>query len=87
MTPVHNLFIVVEDLLYSNHSVINIVLPYWNKKKEIGPQLVKILRMAGLPRLKTTPEEWVILTDKGIRYIYFTTSVNIYGNNNIVIIP
>lgn len=70
----HHLFIVIEDLIYSKNNSVNIIMPYWNKKKEIGPQLVKLLKAAGMPRLKTTPQEWVILTEKGPKRINFTTN-------------
>jgi len=87
MTPVHSLFIVIEDLLYSKNNTIEIILPYWNKKREVGPALVKLLENAGLSRLGATPEEWVVLTERGPKRIYFTTRMMFSGYSDVVIIP
>ena len=87
MTPVHSLFIVIEDLLYSNNMNIDIILPYWNKKKEVGPQLVKILENCGIPRLSAKPQEWVVMTDKGPKRINFTTCRIGHVCSDTVVIP
>lgn len=87
MVQVQDLHIVVEDLLYSSNMKIDIVMPYYNKKKEVGPQLARLLKQVGLPRLKSTPSEWIVLTDKGPKYINFTTSLKGHGYSDVVIIP
>jgi len=87
MVPVHNLFIIIEDLIYSNNMNIDIVMPYYNKKKDVGPPLVNLLREAGLPRLNTTPQEWIILTPKGPKRLNFMTSINKNSFSDLVIIP
>jgi len=87
MVPVQDLFIIVEDLVYSSNMNIDIILPYWNKKKDIGPQLARVLKEAGLHRIRTTPEAWVVLTDKGPKYINFTTSLQGHVFSDVVIIP
>jgi hypothetical protein len=85
--PIQDLYIVIEDLVYSRNMSVEIVMPYWNKKKEIGPQLARLIKTAGLTRIKSTPEEWSIFTDKGVKRINFTTRLQGHGYSDVVIIP
>lgn len=77
---------VIFELLYSRWASIDIVLPYYNMKKQVGPKLARLLKDAGIPRIKATTVEWVVLTDIGPKRINFTTSIS-RRSKSLIIIP
>ena len=86
MTNVQDLYTIIEDILFSRHTNIDIILPYYNKKKDVGPKLASLLKEAGIPVISSTPQDWIVATEKGHKRINFSTSLIGHGHSCIVII-
>jgi hypothetical protein len=87
----HNLYPIIDDLIYTRCNNIYIVLPYYKRKKEIGPALHDILVSAYVKIISATPQIWTIIVDGNIKNIYFITKNNViskYQNyTSIIIMP
>ena len=89
MVDIHELYPILEDLLYSKHIHIDIALPYYNMKKDVGLKLIELFKIAGMPYKSITPVEWRVLTCNGEKVINFVTHASVRykkGRANIFII-
>lgn len=90
MLDVHELYPILENLLYSRYTNIDIALPYYNKKKEVGLKLIELFKQCGMPYKSITPTEWRVLTGNGEKIINFVSYASVRykkGHADVFIIP
>ena len=90
---IQDLYPIIDDILYSKHVHIDIALPYYNKKKEVGPMLIQLFKDFGLHYKSRSPSEWHVLSEnrkgyyKVINFITHSQAETNKGRANLIIIP